>query len=102
MANWLTQRGVEPERLILEDRSTSTKENLTFSREILRSLGAENERVCVITAGYHLARAELMAEDLGYRSLNRKAAPPGYPLLELNYYLREIPAVWWYLLTRGN
>lgn len=100
MFNWLTQRGADPERLLLEDRSTSTRENLTFTREILLSQGAGGEKVCVITAGYHLARAELMAEDLGYGDVSAKAAPAGYPLLELNYYLREIPALWWYLLTR--
>lgn len=100
MFEWLTARGVAPERLRLEDRSTSTKENLTFSREILKDLGAEEERVCLITAGYHLARAGLMAEDLGYRSVAPLAAPAAYPFLELNYYLREIPAIWWYLLNR--
>lgn len=100
MFNWLTDRGVAPERLLLEDRSTSTRENLAFSREILRAEGGEGARVCVVTAGYHLARAELMARDLGYGSLSRRAAPPGYPLLELNYYLREIPALWWYLINR--
>lgn len=99
MYNWLTARGVEPERLIMEDRSTSTKENLTFSMEILCDLGAENERVAIITAGYHITRASLMAADLGYGEISAKAAPAGYVLLELNYYLREIPAIWWYLIT---
>lgn len=100
MFDWLTRHGVAPERLLLEDRSTSTRENLAFSREILRAHGAEAETVCVISAGYHLARACLMAKDQGYASVTPCAAPPVYPILELNYYLREIPALWWYLLTR--
>ncbi len=100
MFDWLTARGVDPERLKLEERSTDTRENLTFSREILKDLGAENARVCLITAGYHLARAGLMAEDLGYTEVVPLAAPAAYPFLELNYYLREIPAIWWYLLNR--
>ncbi len=100
MFDWLTARGVDPERLRLEERSTSTRENLTFSREILKDMGAENQRVCLITAGYHLARAGLMAEDLGYPEVAPLAAPAAYPFLELNYYLREIPAIWVYLLGR--
>lgn len=100
MFNWLTQHGVTPERLILEDKSTSTEENLSFSREKLREHGAENEPVAIITAGYHIARARLMAGDLGYQTVTARAAFTGYPILELNYFLREIPAIWVYLLTR--
>ena len=100
MAQWLTGRGVAPERLVLEDKSTSTEENLTFSREKLRELGIDNAPVTLITAGYHICRAKLMAGDLGYENVSARAAFTGYPLLELNYFLREIPAIWVYLLTR--
>ena len=91
MFTWLTDRGVDASRLVLEDRST---------RRVLAELGAENENVTVITGGYHIARARLMAADLGYPSTTARAAYSGYPVLELNYYLREVPAIWWYLLTR--
>ncbi len=100
MYNWLTERGVDPSRLILEDRSTSTEENLTFSAEKLRELGVEPENVTIITAGYHICRAKLMAEDLGYTHVSARAAYTGYPVLELNYYLREIPAIWVYILAK--
>lgn len=100
MFAWLTAQGVDAARLILEDQSTSTEENLTFSRRKLTELGAEQENVTVITGGYHIARARLMAADLGYPSTTARAAYSGYPVLELNYYLREAPAIWWYLLTR--
>ena len=100
MFTWLTARGVDASRLILEDRSTSTEENLTFARRVLAELGAKNENATVITGGYHIARARLMAADLGYPSTTARAAYSGYPVLELNYYLREVPAIWWYLLTR--
>ncbi len=100
MFDWLTAHGVAPERLIMEDRSTNTVENLIFSREKLRELGAEGENVTVITGGYHIARARLMAADLGYPSTTARPAYSGYPVLELNYYLREAPAIWWYMMTR--
>lgn len=100
MFDWLTRNGVDADRLIMEDNSTSTRENLTFSREIIDSLGGTEKPVAIVTAGYHLARAELMAGDLGYETVTSYPAPAGYPVLELNYYLREIPAIWVYLLTR--
>ncbi len=100
MYDWLTERGVDPGRLVMEDRSTSTEENLTFSLEKLRALDPDFGRVTIITAGYHIARAQLMAEDLGYAATSSRAAHTPLPILELNYYLREIPAIWWYLIKR--
>ena len=38
MYDWLTARGIAPERLHLENRSTSTAENFAFSLPILSAL----------------------------------------------------------------
>lgn len=100
MYNWLLDRGVDPGRLILEEKSTDTRENLTYSLKKLRGLEPDFESVTIITAGYHIARARMMAEDLGYPETTACAAHTDLPVLELNYYLREIPAIWWYLISR--
>lgn len=100
MYNYLVDRGVDPGRLILEDKSTDTRENLTYSLEKLRALDPNFGSVTVITAGYHIARARMMAEDLDYPETTARAAHTRLPFLELNYYLREIPAIWWYLISK--
>lgn len=60
---WLTDNGVDPERLYLEDRSTSTKENLAFSQEIIDTNDL-NPDVVIITSGFHEYRAGLIADTL--------------------------------------
>ncbi len=99
MYDWLVDKGIDPARLILEDKSTDTRENLTYSLEKLRALDPDFGTVTIITAGYHIARARMMAEDLGYPQTAAYAAHTSLPVLELNYYLREIPAIWWYLIS---
>ena len=100
MADWLIRRGVAEDRIILEDKAESTVENLQFSRTILEELDPDFNGVCLITAGYHIMRAKLMALDNGFTTVWAKPSSTGYPVLELNYYLREAVAVWYYMLTR--
>ena len=100
MADWFIRRGVVEDRIILEDQAESTVENLRFSRAILEELDPDFGGVCLITAGYHIMRAKLMALDNGFTTVWARPASTGYPILELNYYLREAVAVWVYMLTR--
>ena len=84
MAIWLTARGVSANRLIREDRATSTEENLRFSFALI----PEGARVAVCSSEYHLCRAERMAEALG-RSVFGVPGRTSLPVLRLNYFLRE-------------
>lgn len=60
----LTQKGIAPERLYKEDKSTTTAENMQFSKEILeaQNLGGT---VVLITTDFHQFRAGLLAEKCG-------------------------------------
>lgn len=95
MFDRITARGIAPERVIMEDRATSTKENLEFSFDIIRSLGDEPDgNTAIISASYHLYRAKTMARLLGVESAGY-AAYPGWFLIALNYYIREAFGVTW-------
>ena len=91
MYNYLTEHGVEPERLILEDRASNTAENFAFSKELLAAAGVDPaaDKVAVITNDFHLARAELIAARQGYGDTAGIPAPLPWPHLTVNYYLRE-------------
>ena len=91
MYDYLTEHGVEPERLILEDRASNTAENFAFSKELLAAAGVDPaaEKVAVITNDFHLARAELIAARQGYGDTAGIPAPLPWPHLTVNYYLRE-------------
>ena len=86
---YLTAHGVEPQRIIMEDRSTSTMENLQNSFAIIRSLGDDpNGNVAIVSSSYHLYRAKMMAKNLGVEAAGI-AGKMGYPLVMINYYIRE-------------
>ena len=90
MSDWLIAHGVPPERVLLEDRATSTQENLSYSFEIIRQRGDDpNGNVAIVSSAYHLYRAKLMAERLGCSGAAGVAAPWGYFFVMLNYFIRE-------------
>ena len=65
MARYAERAGVPRERMVLEDRSTTTEENLRNSRALLASRGAEDARMVVVTSNYHALRAAQLTERLG-------------------------------------
>lgn len=61
MYTYLLEAGIAKERIIQEDASTSTYENLLFSKELL----PEDEKgLTIISSDFHLARAQYLAEKL--------------------------------------
>ncbi|MGK4595137.1 YdcF family protein [Amycolatopsis sp. w19] len=60
MAGYLVENGVPRERILLEDRSRTTFENLTFSAEIMRQRKTDY-RCTVVTNNFHVLRAALIA-----------------------------------------
>ena len=88
MRRELVRRGVPEERLLLEDRSTSTTENFAYSKELLEELGLSETTVAVITSDFHCFRAHLIAQRAGLSVIDIPAESP-YALLNANYYVRE-------------
>jgi len=98
MRRWLEERGVEAERIIMEDKASSTEENLKFSQEIIEAQGGDPKgRVAIVTAEYHLCRAKTMAEELGMEPVG-VAAHTTNPVLMVNYFIREALAMAAYTL----
>ena len=78
------------ERVLREDKATSTRENLEYSFEIIRRRGDEPAgNVAIVSSAYHLYRAKLMAQRLGAPGAAGVAAPWGYFFVMLNYFIRE-------------
>lgn len=75
MQDYMVTHGADPERLIPEDKSTSTIENIANAKQLL----PEGASVAVITNDYHLARAcRLLAHaDLGDAGVPAKTPYPG-------------------------
>lgn len=89
MADYLIERGIPEQRLLREERSASTDENLAFSREILAAHGIEvSAPMILVTSDFHLLRAQRIARKAGYSDIHGAAAPtPRY--IRYNAWLRE-------------
>ncbi len=91
MYDYLTEHGVEPERLFLEGQASDTAENFARSKPLLYEAGVDPARdtVAVVTNDFHIARSELIAARQGYGDVAGVPAPLPWAHLEINYYLRE-------------
>lgn len=89
MYKWLTAKGIDGSRLIIENRATSTYENLKYSFEIIKSRGQEQDiSIAVVTSEYHIYRAKLLASSLGAEVGGIAADTTHFPI-KLNYFIRE-------------
>lgn len=89
MKNWLTERGIDESRLYLEDNSTSTWENLSFSKKLIKKEGL-CPAVTIITNDFHQYRAQKIAKSLNMESYSVSGETPLYLLP--TYYIRELGA----------
>ena len=93
----LTAAGVDPARLYLEDRSTSTQENIAFSMEVIRANGL-SENIAVVTNGYHQYRASLIARQ---HAQSVSAIPARTPVILIpTYVVRELCGILYETLSQ--
>lgn len=71
MRQYLSDIGVSDERILMEDQSGNTMENLVFSG---RLLDKENDRVVIVTNNFHMFRALRIAGKQGYAKVEGLAA----------------------------
>lgn len=89
MKTYLSNQGIDEERIIMEDKSTSTFENLKFS---LDKMDKKNGvKVMIATNKHHIFRAKLLAKRLGLEPYGLPAEIP--PTVIIQSYIREYLAV---------
>ena len=90
MYRWLVNKGIDSSRIYKEDKSTSTEENIGFSKEIIKE-NQLNENIAIITSEYHSYRACIIAEknELSYGTAPGRTAMWLFP----TYYIRELYAI---------
>lgn len=89
MKNYLLENGIEEERILLEDQSTNTSENILYSK---RLIAKSNAKVAVVTNGFHVFRSISIARKQGLESVQALSAPSD-PILFISYYVREVLGV---------
>lgn len=96
MYNALTELGISPDRIIMEDQATSTVENFSFSLKLIEGqTGTRPQRIGVLSSEFHLLRANMFAKREGITAVTipAKTTDPG---TFWGYFLREIVLVWYY------
>lgn len=76
MADWLVAHGADPARLVPEARSNDTRENLLYSRRLIRGLQQQTDTVAIITSEYHQTRAAFLARHNGQNALSISSPTP--------------------------
>lgn len=98
MAEYLIGKGV-PESLISRERfSASTRENLRYSGQYA---DIAKERMGIVTNGFHIYRASLIAKEEGYRNVCMIPAASN-PVYQLNYLAREFFALIQFFILRRH
>jgi uncharacterized SAM-binding protein YcdF (DUF218 family) len=89
MADYLQSLGLPADRLVLEDQSTSTYENMVFSARALKARGISQDMpILVITSDFHTLRAGWIATRAGWEHVRRAGSPtPLY--MRYNAWTRE-------------
>lgn len=95
MRRYLVGHGVEEDRLLLEERSTSTLENLQFSaQKIAERFGGDGmaRKTALLSNNFHIYRARLLAEKCGYTDVCGIPAASDWRL-QAHYLVREFFAL---------
>ena len=64
MKNYLVQNGISENNIIIENKSTSTRQNIKFSKELI-DLKQRDGNIIFSTTNYHVFRSGVIANDEG-------------------------------------
>lgn len=77
MGEYLREQGIPEDRILPEDRSADTAENMRFSAELIRAHSPEAE-TAYFTTNYHVFRAGIKARQAGLRAVGMGAKTRWY------------------------
>lgn len=96
MKEYLVDRGIPSEIIFTEEQSTSTWENINYSKTIMDQLGLKS--AVVVTNDFHIYRSISMAKDAGIKATGAPAPTVGW--LKYSNRIRETLAVLQYWIFR--
>lgn len=88
---YLISKGISEDKIIMEDKSTSTMENLIYSKEKIKENNIGS--VVIVSNKYHLKRASLMAKKVGINASFSGVFLSRHKSYEISGFFREILAL---------
>lgn len=64
MAAWLTERGVDPARILIEDASMTTGDNAAFTCKLLLEQHPEVKALAIVSSDYHIPLGVLLFQEM--------------------------------------
>lgn len=96
MFNELTEMGIDPGRILVEQNASSTLENLEFSLDLIEEkTGSRPDTIGILSSEFHLLRASMFATEYGVNYYTIPAKTSDFPTF-LYWFAREIIMVWYY------
>lgn len=105
MADYLIEQNIDPSRIILEDQSFNTYQNLSNCKKKLVECGYHlaTTRLLVVSNGFHLTRVRMLAKRCGLQVATLAAPLPKDWKNKLYCYIREpLALVKSFLLDRSS
>lgn len=96
MADYLFSQGIEKDRILLEDKSRNTEENIRYSRKLMRE---EYDGVGIVTNNFHVFRSVQIAKNQGLKDVYGIAADSNIWYLPHNM-LRECGSILKYYVLK--
>ena len=78
MKNYLISQGIPEDQIILEDKSSTTAENMSFSRDKIAEAGGLDGKIAYSTTNYHVFRGGLKARRVKMRAVGMGAKTKWY------------------------
>lgn len=102
MYDELVAMGISPDRIWMEDKATSTWENMNFTLNLIEEkTGTRPDTLGVLSSEYHLFRASLFANACGVEFVGIPAQTTIISQ-KINHFMREVAGVWHYIILGGQ
>ena len=76
MRDYMTARGIAPDRIFMEEQASDTKENIRYSLALMEEQGLTDRQIICISSETHIPRIRLMCSREGVDALYIKAETP--------------------------
>ncbi len=99
MKRYLVSKGISEKNIYKEEKSTSTEENLRYTKELINNISKKDKTsLTVVTSNFHMLRAKLLAEKGGFETFEYSS--PILSWLMPVCYVREYFAMIKYFVFR--
>lgn len=97
MRDYMVARGIDPSRIIVENRATNTRENFAYSMVLIRDRLGDEATVAYVTTDFHVFRSGRVARSMGIEAKGVAADDVWY--IRMNNFMRESVGIVIYWLT---